>query len=300
VTAALRIDEPFRLRASLPEEEQTASGKTLCLDCPDAEFCYVLPGTILRVTDGALVKQGSGSALRNDKAKLEAVAAAAMAWYSEQRAQLGLTVRQLVGFWRTDSGEVYELRPGAYVAEVQATVFDTEPVGGVVTRVAYDFGQDSVAVETDWAEMNASGIVEFPGIGGERAVAREIIGHDQQIQRLREAVDYRPRHPTPACREVRFTAMIVDDVPVGYDSIPTDRPVYAVQKVYDAYAGGDPLALPDYQVVTGPAAVHTWATNIAEGADSHALADDADLIVEVVAKPDASTPPLWRLTFDGA
>jgi len=263
-TVATHTDQRFQVVAQRPEAEQHETVRTLVLDVPDAHYWYIMPGTVTGVADEALVHHTGECELRNDVARLRAVAATAMAYYGQRRAAIRLSVQ---GLWNG-------LPLGGYVKDVSSS-WHLEPVGAVVTSKLFTNSEPpTTVIETSFAELDARGTVsDIPGHSDVRAVGRILSDHAAQLRELRDEVTAETSEVGGPAVKPRFWAQVVATAPDGY-SIPSGKPVYAVKKLRS-----DPAAEFDAEDVVSVEfdtahPLHVMAWNAAEADTAHALHED--------------------------
>jgi hypothetical protein len=150
-TVAWCSDRRLEVIAEVPGASPAGFPRTLTIDVPDAECWVILQGTVLDVQEGALVTQGSFDELRNDSARLEAVAAMAASWYQRQRRRLGLRWANLV----------FEAAPGDMVGLITAGGSPVA-VNSTVSGVVWDASGGTTTLSADFEEL------DFAGMAGRR------------------------------------------------------------------------------------------------------------------------------------
>lgn len=147
VTVMFKTDEALRVEATRNGAPITSVGRTKRINVPDAEAHYVVPGTVVDVEDGALVRHAGGFE-RDDSARLLARAAMAMAWYGTPRATLRY--------------EVQAIHLGNPVGTMVRGVWGPEGytiIGTVVTRRSWSFSAQGMrtTLETGFEEWDYQG-----------------------------------------------------------------------------------------------------------------------------------------------
>lgn len=145
ITAALDVDQ----RPTIVVDIGAQAGdvlRELLIDVPGAEYWYVAPGTIVDVdgeTGAARRIHGDNLVLRDDRATLEAFAAAAKAWYSTRRQAVQIPMRRLGLFAPL----------GAILLSIDG-VYGREPVNTPITGRAIDFSALTTVIETSFTALD--------------------------------------------------------------------------------------------------------------------------------------------------
>lgn len=145
-TVQVETDARLVIRATLPGMPQTETGRTKVIEYPGAVYWQILPGTVLDITDGELVRAENWRVERDDTPTLRAVAALAAAWY--------LVPRSNLAFQKMGVGLAH---PVGQLIRGLAANWSYTNVGSVVTRRAWDFtGPIPVTSwQTGWEDLNA-------------------------------------------------------------------------------------------------------------------------------------------------
>ena len=177
-TVAFESDEKLACYAQSERYETAAHPRVLMLDVERAEGWYIVPGTVTGVTEGALDRYVDGehenNLIRDDSARLRQAAALALAWYGEARAKMRLT-------WAEISGKI---SLGSYIKDVGDSV-ERREVGTVVTQKSWDFGANASTTIRTGFSGGRRGSVDFPGMSGPRALAREFRRLRREVHDLR-------------------------------------------------------------------------------------------------------------------
>ncbi len=149
-TIAVELDERLKIELQLAND----STAVLVIPVKDAEFWWVVPGTVLGIVGGALVTQaGDGSddstALRDDRDRLREIANAAAAWYTPRRASIVAKFRQICTDYYC----------GQYVTAVVDTndlthTIPWQDVGTVISSITWDFENGTTDIRTHYAELD--------------------------------------------------------------------------------------------------------------------------------------------------
>ncbi len=146
-TVAWTSSEELRVVRQIAGNLAGDCSRTLVIDVPDAECWYRLAGTMTDVVDGAVVSETDAAELRNDRAKLAAVAATAAAWYQRARSKVSVT-------WATLT---FDFAPGALLKQITSQAGDV-PVNAPITRVAWDLEGGTTTIRTDFGELDFVGM----------------------------------------------------------------------------------------------------------------------------------------------
>lgn len=210
VTAMIETDQYLQLYKIL---SQTETMRTIEIIIPEAELWYVVPETVVDVTDdGSFVYFGcTDPLLRDDRDMLRTVLAAATAWYGKQRHKLTITIQNLAA----------PVHIGQMIDDVAIT---EEGSGSVVSSITFNFQQGTTVIHTDFQELNlrsifsmglrSSGGSEIPNLAVAGRKIQKIFG---ELETLKAEIDNRPlRTPVPASASaanvIRF-AYIEEDAP---------------------------------------------------------------------------------------
>jgi hypothetical protein len=140
VTAALEHDQRIKVLREIPGGEN----RELFVDVPDAHFWWVHPQAAIGVDDSGDVQLCARRILRDDRPRLNAIAAAVSAWYSVPRQAVTFPLRR-IRLW---------VAPGRLITSIVGFSVPV-PVNAVVTSLTYDFrGLGMVSVQTGWGERD--------------------------------------------------------------------------------------------------------------------------------------------------
>lgn len=159
---------------------ETEVNRTLVINVYDAEFWYITPGTVEGVSDGQVVHH-SGGVTRDDTEKLRNIAAMAAAWYGKYRGTVRLTVKDVVT----------SMLPGALIVSASSS-WQNEPVSTVISRVTYDFTGAKTTIETGFAELDFSVLLDIPGMSDFRSVGRAFNRQQAEIGELKKHLNNLP------------------------------------------------------------------------------------------------------------
>lgn len=198
-TCMIQLDAEFKVQSSLNNNE---SDRELVIDIPDAEIWWVTPGTIVDVDDagdpvefkGITTSAGVPSAdpsanlVRDDSDKLQAVLAAAVAFYGRPRYKVQITNRVLI--------PLADL--GAMLDNIDIAVGSDDPPGTVITSISTDFRSSVLTIQTDHAELDLAGIYgsrqtsATPAIPNLKVASREINKTNQRLSDLERQTGKNP------------------------------------------------------------------------------------------------------------
>ncbi len=237
-TVAVQLDQRISRVVDLGTASPSGAA-TLTLDVPGAEYWHVAPGTVVAVDGGELITWGSeyeawaeGEGLevapdppRDDRGRLEEVAALAQLWYGAPRRSVSFSVQRL-----TPRAPL-----GVYVRAAFSGTWDIGRVGTVVTSVRWDFAASTTSYETAYREIDLQRVVEFPGLSDVRSVARTIRTHSREIRALQQRTSNLPTRPVPGkggvggVRSVLLQAM--EDMDADYDPADVENTTFEAKKV---------------------------------------------------------------------
>jgi len=148
LTALVETDQPVQLVHNLNNYENK---RTLTIEIPDAELWYIVPGTIVDVDDkGDVIAYGGGGGsenlVRDDRDKLRAVLAAAVAWYGREHNKVTITTKAITA----------GVPIGTMI--VNTDVSGIGAAGTVVTSINWNFQELTTTLNTDFGELNIAGI----------------------------------------------------------------------------------------------------------------------------------------------
>lgn len=152
-TMAVRTDTRLQVTQQLRQSlTSTRPGRTRTIDVPGAEAWYVVPGTVIGLSDSDVSPfvRHPGGLVRDDGLMLRSIATIARAWYATPRAVATITI----------DGINTDYRVGMMLDAVVAGL-NTQSVNTVVTRISYDLtsGDSGVdryqtVIQTGYADMD--------------------------------------------------------------------------------------------------------------------------------------------------
>lgn len=147
ITSAIRIDQRPRIKLTNISGTPHEVPRKLFIDVPSAQHWRVVEGTVVGLlSDGlpAIVNPDpSVRVLRDDKDKLEAIAAFCKAWYGVKRQAITLPIRRL-GVW---------VPIGTYITQINA-LLGTTSIQTVISSRRMDFYSDTTLIETGYGEYD--------------------------------------------------------------------------------------------------------------------------------------------------
>jgi hypothetical protein len=161
VTVAIELDERLRIVQTISDADPL---RTLTLYVPRAHLWYVAPSTIKGLDDDGTPLFHPGGVVRDDHARLEAVAALAKAWYGRTRQTLRYTIAAIMPL----------AKPGVMISAVeQATTED--PINTIVTSIHWNFEEGSTTLETGFWDLDFSANrFDIPGKPDAASLARQV------------------------------------------------------------------------------------------------------------------------------
>lgn len=125
---------------------------TLYINAPDCRLDYLVPSTIVALSGGN-PQFADGGWIRDDRARLSAIANAAATWYGKERRSITIDVRRCFSFATI----------GMLIVDIGTDYQKTTDVNSIVTGITYDLRNQTTHIETSHMEL------EF---GTERTVRR--------------------------------------------------------------------------------------------------------------------------------
>lgn len=114
----------------------------------DFRLDFVAPQTVVSVSKGELVRSTSGGFIRDDRAKMLALAQIAYQWYGRIRQSFSLTFRQVADYVK--------------VGDLITTIGDDanpEPINTVVTQVILNLVEHTTTIATDFGTLDVRAFV---------------------------------------------------------------------------------------------------------------------------------------------
>jgi len=133
-----RVSAEKEITAATPGEPV----RTLIIPVPEARLDFVVPGTVVQVKNGKLVKTSSGGFVRDDRYRVRTVAAAAAQWYGRTRQALKVEVRKTVHF----------LELGWLITTI-GPEYEVNDVHTPITAIEFDFLKTSTTFETSFTDL---------------------------------------------------------------------------------------------------------------------------------------------------
>jgi len=183
-TVACETDDRLAVTVLVTASQESGADRTLVIRVPNCEAWHLVEGTVVGITAaGGLKRAPAGYLVRDDSARLRAVAVLAKGWYSRERAAVRVSLERFEAL----------PRPGALLLGVSSSVYEQQ-TNSVVTRVAWDCVAATSTVETGFIELDAVGAsgIETPELPDNRAVARVLERRGRELETVRDAVDSLP------------------------------------------------------------------------------------------------------------
>ena len=150
-TVFMAQDTNLRVLYRLPTNLQSEAGRTLLIPVQGAEYWWKAGGTVNGVTNGVLqFGPTAGVVLRDDSARLRAIANAAAVWYGSQKATLSYVFKGIGTFHPV----------GTMIRNAATTAFALEQIGTTVTSRTWHFGETmTTTIETGYSELDTQLLV---------------------------------------------------------------------------------------------------------------------------------------------
>jgi hypothetical protein len=167
-TIAVRTDERLQVEVEIDKSEALRD-RVRHIEIPDAEYHYLVPGTIRSVKGTAPAEDADKSAffnvstkdeavVRDDGDRLRQVAAMAKAWYGTERAAVRLTVKDV--WQRYPVGTMIRSAStgttGGQKIGSTTRVGKSRPVNTVVSQVTYDLVAGTTSYATSFVELDVT------------------------------------------------------------------------------------------------------------------------------------------------
>lgn len=175
LTLAIETDERLKVIVTPTGGQVGDTPRELVINVDDAEAWFVAEGTIYGVADdgSALVTFDDSPGftthvIRNDKDRLQRIAALALAWYSTSRASARIESNTLELFYE----------PGVMLKEVETADGTTVTTNSIVTRRAWNFERQTSEISTGWWGVDWARVVPVnaPGLPTPRALTLRVAG----------------------------------------------------------------------------------------------------------------------------
>ncbi len=142
VTLTFEMTERTRIERQIILASTGEQERVLRIPVKDCRLDYVVPNTVVGITNGVLQKT-TGGFVRDDRERLDTFAKAAAEWYGPQRQTIDLGFKQVRKF----------VSLGDLIVDVGSTYQKTS-VRSVVTSITYDIKQKSTSLQTSYAELD--------------------------------------------------------------------------------------------------------------------------------------------------
>ena len=158
-TVAWASTESLRVTVRIPRDNHAGVPRTLSISVPGAQAWWRAENVTTDIVDGVRQVESYSEELRNDRARLQAIATMAQAWYEVPRRTANI---QLAGI--TDDCKV-----GQILERIESRQ-GAQAVNTVVSRVSFDAVRGTTLIQTDFQEIN---FVTFSGQGNGMAGIRQ-------------------------------------------------------------------------------------------------------------------------------
>lgn len=143
-TVAIRCDSVVKVVVQ-GDASSNSIVRTKFIDVEDAELWLAAKGTVIGVNpDGTLARYAGSGILRDDRPRLQAIAAFASAWYGRERAGITFSLQRIDPFSALGT-----------LIDTTVTAGVTRSIGTCVTSVGFDFGaKPRTTVQTGYSEID--------------------------------------------------------------------------------------------------------------------------------------------------
>lgn len=182
LTAAFETSERLKIEEVIRGNTDVEAARVLTINVPDAEMHYIVPGTVIPTSDDSRERH-KGGIVRDDSARLRAIAARAKAWYSITRASIAYT----------ESDIAYLGLTGRYLQNI-SSASRTMDINTVISSVSHDYASKppTTTIHTGYSDIDfvnafsglGGGEVDIPGLSDARSVAKQIIEMQNKIRDL--------------------------------------------------------------------------------------------------------------------
>jgi hypothetical protein len=185
--------------------------RTLHVEVPHAEFWWLVPGTIVYQNPDLSLNIAGGYATRDDTEILRQVAALAKAWYGVVRTPVSWSEK----YYITD------LAPGKLITAASASVGGWVPINTVISAVVWDFQAVTTHIQTGFGELDASIVLDIPGMSDFASVGRAFNRLTADMQQTKSQISNIPNRVPPVTSSSPLTLAQVnahnDDGTVNVD-----------------------------------------------------------------------------------
>jgi hypothetical protein len=117
--------------------------RRLVIDCPKMRLDYLAPSTIIDVDEAGQAVTTAGGYVRDNRDRLKDIARGAYEWYGRKRQTIEYVRKNLVS----------DVQVGTLITKV-GSENDPQEVNTVVTQMTYDLRAGTVAVKTQFGELD--------------------------------------------------------------------------------------------------------------------------------------------------
>lgn len=144
IEATVFVDWDAHAEAIFPEAKFDKPQNELLINLGDrARMDWVVPGTLVAIKDGELIRSRDGGFVRNDYREMADLAEVAYDWYKVDRQTIDITYDQI-----TVGATIGDIILQVGKAETLATV------NTMVSQVTWDFQRGTTSIKTDFAELD--------------------------------------------------------------------------------------------------------------------------------------------------
>ena len=144
VTAVIEHPQRIKVVEEVYDSSRGDSERRLVIDVPEAQFWYIVPGTVYDIdSNGDRVRYSGDGLLRDDRELLDFIAAAAKAWYGKTRQAVNIPIKRIDSYC-----DLCDMLQGVTGYSFQF------PVNAPVTGIRTDFVNDMVNIETGWGSAD--------------------------------------------------------------------------------------------------------------------------------------------------
>jgi hypothetical protein len=129
--------------------------KELIIYCPGARLDYLVPGTVIDISNAGVPITSTGGFVRDDTAYLDNVARSAYEWYSQSRKSIGVTIHELgyVQGVAVPGGGATNIFLGSMITSIGGAD-NAETVNSVVTHITFDTRAGTATYLTQFGELD--------------------------------------------------------------------------------------------------------------------------------------------------
>ena len=187
IMATLCIETDIRPTVRVDMQPDSPCFRTLHIEVPHAEFWWLTPGTIVYQNPDLSLNIAGGYSTRDDTEILRQVAALAKAWYGVRRTPIS---------W-SEKNYLLGLSPGQMIVSASSSNGAWVDVNTVITAVTWDFQTMTSHVMTGYGELDASIVLDIPGMSDFASVGRAFNTIKADMQQTKSQVASIPNRIPP-------------------------------------------------------------------------------------------------------